>query len=457
MHWKLEVQEYGKIEYAEIAMAPLTLFVGDNNSGKSYLLTLLWGIKNLGVEGLLGDVDGKPLKEEYLLMNWLREQIKVAWEKGSCICKVSQVADICQSILDKWLKRNKDGLVKKIFNSKDVRIKGLRLKLKGLEEVTFKIKRDRKANENSGFTFGNEQTQRFGRFYSSKKLLDAEEKIDRFMIFTVFSMVLDIDLAESNINSDIYLPSSRTGFMLTKDIINKVGRNTAFNIRMERETVIPFSRPINQFLDVINDLTADSGGNKKFREITQYLESGMAEGTLEISARPNKELSYVPAGDYIPAGRSSGLPLRVVSAVVTELSPLILILKHKECLHTLFYEEPEMCLHPQLQHKMAKVICRMVNCGLVLAITTHSDIILQHINNMIRLSGREEQNEICQELGYSSEELLQPQQVKVYQLKSRPEGKTTVEELKCGQNGFVIPTFNEALDKIMDEAYRIQE
>ena len=156
------------------------------------------------------------------------------------------MADICQSILDKWLKRNKDGLVKKIFNSKDVRIKGLRLKLKGLEEVTFKIKRDRKANENSGFTFGNEQTQRFGRFYSSKKLLDAEEKIDRFMIFTVFSMVLDIDLAESNINSDIYLPSSRTGFMLTKDIINKVGRNTAFNIRMERETVIPFSRPINQ-------------------------------------------------------------------------------------------------------------------------------------------------------------------------------------------------------------------
>ncbi len=30
------------------------------------------------------------------------------------------------------------------------------------------------------------------------------------MIFTVFSMVSDIDLAQSNINSDIYLPSSRT-------------------------------------------------------------------------------------------------------------------------------------------------------------------------------------------------------------------------------------------------------
>lgn len=54
----------------------------------------------------------------------------------------------------------------------------------------------------------------------------------------------------------------------------------------------------------------------------------------------------------------------------------------------------------------------MVDCGLTLAITTHSDIILQHINNMIRLSGRKEQNEICQELGYTSEELLRPQQVR---------------------------------------------
>lgn len=99
----------------------------------------------------------------------------------------------------------------------------------------------------------------------------------------------------------------------------------------------------------------------------------MAEGTLEISALPNKE----------------------------------------ECLRTLFYEEPEMCLHPQLQYKMRRAICRMVDCGLTLDITTHSDIILQHINNMIRLSGQKEQNEICQELGYTSEELLQPQQVKV--------------------------------------------
>lgn len=52
--WKVRVEDYGKIKSAEIEMAPLTLFVGDNNSGKSYLLALLWGIENLGVGTLVG-------------------------------------------------------------------------------------------------------------------------------------------------------------------------------------------------------------------------------------------------------------------------------------------------------------------------------------------------------------------------------------------------------------------
>ena len=115
-----------------------------------------------------------------------------------------------------------------------------------------------------------------------------------------------------------------------------------------------------------------------------------------------------------------------------------------------------MCLHPQLQQKMAKVICQLVNAGLGMMVTTHSDIILQHINNMICLSEREDTENICRQLGFISWDLLNCHQVKVYQLKVNSRGKTEVEELICGKNGFAIPTFNDALDKIMDEAYLIQ-
>ena len=109
----------------------------------------------------------------------------------------------------------------------------------------------------------------------------------------------------------------------------------------------------------------------------------------------------------------------------------------------MFYEEPEMCLHPQLQQKMARVLCPLVNAGMQMNVTTHSDIILQHINNMIRLSGREDREVIFRQFGYTVDDILCPDEVKIYQLKAEAGGKTKVEKLSCGENGFTVPTFND--------------
>ena len=48
--WSLYVENFAKIKSAQIEISPLMCFVGDNNSGKSYLMSLLWGILNLGKE-----------------------------------------------------------------------------------------------------------------------------------------------------------------------------------------------------------------------------------------------------------------------------------------------------------------------------------------------------------------------------------------------------------------------
>ncbi|MGO5290968.1 hypothetical protein ACTQ1N_02130 [Porcincola sp. LCP21S3_C12] len=46
--WTLNVEDFGKIEKASVRIASLICFVGDNNSGKCYLLSLIWGILILG-------------------------------------------------------------------------------------------------------------------------------------------------------------------------------------------------------------------------------------------------------------------------------------------------------------------------------------------------------------------------------------------------------------------------
>lgn len=447
----MKVLEYGKIKSAEIEVSPLTLFVGDNNSGKSYLMALLWGIQNLGVSELISSVLREETKLEHELIGWIRAQVALACEQGEHIAQVCEIEKELQAFLREGLRQNKDNLVKKIFNSSDVKIKDLQIELKDLDKIslTFTKLKDRWGSEElDSLRIKNNRDMEY-----TIKLSEIEWGYqNNLIICMILSLAMEISIGEVNgIHENIYLPAARTGFMLTKDIINKAGRNAAFNIGVQQEEMIPFIRPINQFLDVMNDLSFDSKGDRGAAAIAEYLENYMAEGTVEMSTLPNKEVLYVPAG------QEKGIPLRIVSAVVTEISPLILILKHKKRVKGLFYEEPEMCLHPQLQQKIARVICQLVNAGLKMTLTTHSDIILQHINNMIRLSERQDAERICSELGYDSGDLLKAEEVKVYQLKSNAGEGTKVEELPCGKNGFAVPTFNDALDRIMEEAYVIQE
>lgn len=448
MHWKLKVAGYGKIERAEIEVAPLTLFVGDNNSGKSYLMSLLWAVQNFGVEGLLGQEYSSDKKSVYALTDWFQRQMDAACKVDVHTVCASEIAVDLQIAVRDALDDNKSNLAKRIFNSQDMKIEKLEIELTGMENIFLRFQRVRDGEVLliKSISEGSVPVNAFAiKSEGCSKLKNSH------LVRTLLGLVTGIPFYGADGEDSIYLPAARTGFMLTKDIINKVGRNTVFNLEMEQRELTPFTRPVNQFLDVMDSLTSDNKGRPDFRSIIEYLENGMADGILEMNTLPNKAVSYVPAGG------EKGLPLRVISAVVTELAPLILILKHKETLKTLFYEEPEMCLHPQLQQKMGKVICRLVNKGLNMVLTTHSDIILQYINNMIALSGRNDKEKICSDFGYTSDDIMDAGQVKVYQLKCKSDGKTEVEELICGTNGFAVPTFNDALDSIMDEAYAIQE
>lgn len=152
--WKLKVDDYGKIKHAEIEMAPLTLFVGDNNSGKSYLLSLLWGIQNLGVAGLIGNEVDLELKEFHDLKDWFQNQVYIAEEKKNHEVSLSEVSDLLSAILSDRLKKRKNELVRKIFNSEDVEIGGLDIEIGDLSSTVLHLQADEEIGRLSLFTDG---------------------------------------------------------------------------------------------------------------------------------------------------------------------------------------------------------------------------------------------------------------------------------------------------------------
>lgn len=138
-NWKLLVEDYGKIKSAEIEIAPLTLFVGDNNSGKSYLLSLLWGIENLGIETILGD-DFMEMEQAESLKQWIWKQIDIAIETKENIVSISSVSDMMEELLNLQLEKNKNRFVKSIFNSEDVEIGRLVIKFTDIKKQNIYFK-----------------------------------------------------------------------------------------------------------------------------------------------------------------------------------------------------------------------------------------------------------------------------------------------------------------------------
>ena len=132
---------------------------------------------------------------------------------------------------------------------------------------------------------------------------------------------------------------------------------------------------------------------------------------LEIEAKmPEGKYSY-PEVRY--RSREVELPLHRASSSVSELAPLILYLKYYvEPGSVLIIEEPEAHLHPENQRVLAKYLVRLVRRGVHVLITTHSDYLLEQLNNFVLLSRLEPGKR--REQGYREDDYLKPDEVAVY-------------------------------------------
>ena len=81
----------------------------------------------------------------------------------------------------------------------------------------------------------------------------------------------------------------------------------------------------------------------------------------------------------------------------------------------LMVDEPELNLHPENQRCMARLFARLVNIGIKVFITTHSDYIIKELNTLIMLNhDKPHLKRIAENEGYKQEELISSDKIKVY-------------------------------------------
>ena len=119
---------------------------------------------------------------------------------------------------------------------------------------------------------------------------------------------------------------------------------------------------------------------------------------------------------FIPKGKRIRLSMHESASAVRSMLDIGFYLRHvAKQGDLLMVDEPELSLHPENQRRIARLFARLVNLGIKVFITTHSDYIVKELNTLIMLNQNKPYlKKIAKREGYDSSELLGSEKIKVY-------------------------------------------
>lgn len=447
MNVSIGVEKFGKIEKAEITLGRLILFVGENNSGKTYMMQLLYGVTSAIIDHpqLVMKKNGKD-DSEYLVDS---DDI-ATWEKT----------------INEYLEHQKEQIVRDIFY-RDIPIGKLYVKIDDLDSsYLVKLKKVDLLHEINGTNASENDFIYEIRIRKNKK--GTEEHVRGIRLSGNVDKKLVIGFARKKIVADmlgmrlnertLFLPTSRTGMLLLYKYFFAEKDHQGFMMDSDDEEQITknqlgLSAPVYDFLQFLLRFTPDNLIRAKDQEILDFIEEYLIEGKIELSG----EESY-----YVPKDTEQRIPLYLSSSLINELAPVVKMLSSVMPYDSVYYDEIETCLHPLKQKAMARLMIRLANSGRRMIISTHSDSMAINMNNLLTFTlgswGEERKEQKMKELQLEESDILQTKDVHVYQFSNMVHGTSTARELEfrtVNNLGYDFELFNQNLQNLSNDTIKI--
>lgn len=448
------IKNLGRINHAEIDIKPLTLFIGKNDSGKTYCASAIWAIINF-IKNPANQLKNKKIIN--FIDEFFNEKTKKETKKTSINLTKEEIRRINNGIKRKISLKNKDIIKNSIginqindgfiqYNPKNSKFEEIKITLSS-EQITKKTEGIENVEIIINYSLYLDEVKVKSGYYSGSVSISLLKNYIKREIIADTNGFSFFGENWTKLRNTTYIPAARTGIMLAIDYFisasMKKSSFSLFDIRSTKEPIMP--GPIMDFANKLGD------------PLIRFRSSRVNKENPLTPILPGKYTYSDSSGyQYTPENLDHPIPLAASSSLVTELAGFSLLIEGKNSGSCIIFEEPEAHLHLEAQREMAKILAKLVNQGNILIITTHSDTFLQQINNLITLHDHPNSELLMQELDISKKQTIDRNIACAYDFQCE-DGVTIANKIKIQKTGFAAQSINEVLIKLTEETYRINE
>jgi hypothetical protein len=460
---KFKFEQLGALHEGEIELADLTIICGENNTGKTYITNSLYALLVAWQQLLTWD-----LKQEDILQLDNEGFISIDLEK---------------EIVEKWtviLDNTMTHLAAKLHEflaTPPERFNNTKFSLVApINENWITKEIDSGLNSNKGKKLVSIKKQKGQKNLEIAIVVEAGEDLPPMRSLASFIRQQILEIVLGNIFPDVFIASAeRTGAAIFRSELN-FSKNKLVNVLTEMDNNKASEVNFSTFLKLMKRSYAVSvEHNVEFisLEIPNIEQRGISE-IIKNNPNLSKTFKDMAGGSYkstkegaiyfTPKRTAIKLGLGEASSAVRSLMVLWFWLNHyaKEG-DMLMIDEPELNLHPANQRKLARFIASLVNAGIKVFLTTHSDYIIREFNTLIMLSSDKPHLKAVRDKfkDYTESDVLDANQVAVYSTTTETfnvDGKNkkclTLEKWDVQQHrGIQVKSFDHeinAMNKIQD-------
>ncbi len=416
---KIIIENIGIFKYAEYEMSDLTIICGKNNTGKTYATYTLYSFIQFFRRNF------------YVLIP--NNDILTLLEKGVLTLNI----DISQNSIDKYT-TEACGYFNKVlhvfFASQEKYFENSKVSISvDSSEIVLPENFDRRyrigTNSFLQITKSGKENHLLVSLVNGEGSFEKENLEKDNSLITNLSRIIGNTIKEfifGHVFPDCFIASAeRTGAVIFKNELN-IQKNNILkeivnneDVRLENiahallKNVMDYPLPIKDNIDFVRNIESISKYEgelyKQHPEIIDYFTS-IVEGNYTIS---KNGIYYSPS-----TSKSTKLTLEESSSSVRALFDVYFYLR---CIakpnDILIIDEPELNLHPESQRRLVKLMSVLINLGIKILITTHSDYIVKELNTLIMLDSRKDNihiRKVMENYGYTDREILSASKIKMF-------------------------------------------